>query len=92
MDGDWQGSERVEEDAGTTYLPVRRRPSLSRFVISGALLGFIIGGLVGFFGPDAPNSSLTQEVILLGMVGALLTGALAVVAYLVADRSSQRGS
>lgn len=71
-----------------TLVPVRRRPTLSRFLMTGAIVGFVLGGLVGYLGPDAPNSSLTQEVILLGFIGALVFALLASVAYLIADRRS----
>ena len=71
-------------------LPVRRRPQLSRFLIAGGLVGFVVGGLVGLLGPDAPNSTQGQEVILLGATGALLGAFLTAILYLILDRRSQR--
>lgn len=71
-------------------LQVRRRPELSRFLIAGGLLGFVLGGLVGLLGPDAPASSRGQEVILLGATGAVFGAFLAAVVYLVLDRRSRR--
>ena len=81
----------MEEQPEPHYLPVRRQPQLLRFLLVGGVLGFALGGLVGLLGPDAVNSSLTQEVIVLGLVGMLVVGFLAAIAYLVADQRAHRG-
>lgn len=83
-------SEDQPTPTRTTALPVRRRPQLSRFLVAGGLVGFVLGGLVGLLGPDAPNSTQGQEVILLGAAGALLVAFLAAIVYLLLDRRSQR--
>lgn len=77
-------------EPGPHHLPYRRRPQLRSFLGLGAVLGLILGGLVGYLGPDAPGSSALQELILLSAVGALLGGFLGAVAFLVADRLSMR--
>lgn len=75
---------------GPQHLPVRRRPRLQSFLVLGALVGLVIGALLGYYGPDAPGSSQLQEVVLLGAIGAVLGGFLGSVVYLVADRMSLR--
>ncbi|GAA5168558.1 hypothetical protein [Ornithinimicrobium tianjinense] len=79
-----------EQNPDLQLLPVRHRPDLVRFLVSGALLGAVLGGVIGYFGPDAANSSLVQEVVLLAAIGAIFVGLLAAVVYLVADRASRR--
>lgn len=74
-----------------TLVPYRRRPQLQRFLGLGAVIGLVLGAVIGYLGPDAPNSSLLQEVILLGAIGAVFGGFLGSVVYLVADRASLRG-
>lgn len=83
-------SEDDQTRTDATHLPVRRRPQLSRFVVAGGLLGVVLGALVGLLGPDAPNSSQGQEVVLLGAVGAVLGGFVASILYLLLDRRSLR--
>ena len=75
---------------GPRHVPVRRRPQLQSFLGLGAVVGLVLGGLIGYFGPDAPGSTLLQEVILLGAVGAIFGGFAGSIAYLVADRASLR--
>jgi integral membrane sensor domain MASE1 len=72
-------------------VPVRRRPDLVRFLVTGAVIGGVIGAVIAYLGPDAPSSSLLQEVILLASTGALLAALLASVLYLLADRRSTGG-
>lgn len=88
---DGHGSEPRDEQGGPYHLvPVRRRPDMVRFLVAGAFLGFVAGAFVGRYGPDAPNSSALQEIILLGATGLLVGLLVASVVFLVADRISQR--
>ncbi|WP_298890630.1 hypothetical protein [uncultured Serinicoccus sp.] len=73
-----------------TRLPVRRRPRLSRFLVVGALIGFVVGAVTSLLGPDAPGSSAGQEVILLGATGAVFVGLAAAIVYLALDRRAAR--
>ena len=77
-------------EPGPEHVPVRRRPDLVRFLVVGGVLGYVLGSLLGWLGPDAPGSSVTQEIVLLGSVGLILGMLLAAVVYLVADRRSAR--
>lgn len=74
----------------TSYLPVRRRPSLRNFLLLSGGIGLIAGLLIGWYGPDAPGASQLQEAILLGTVGLLFGGFLGAIAYLFADKMSLR--
>lgn len=80
----------IINEPGPEHVPVRRRPDLVRFLVVGGLVGYVLGSLLGWLGPDAPDSSVTQEIILLGSVGLLLGVLLAAIAYLVADKVSDR--
>lgn len=83
-------SMEIISEPGPEHVPVRRRPDLVRFLVVGGLVGYVLGSLVGWLGPDAPGSSALQEIILLGSVGLVLGVLLAAVAYLVADSRSSR--
>lgn len=80
----------IIHEPGPEHLPVRRRPDLVRFLVVAGLVGYVLGSLVGWLGPDAPASSALQEIILLGSVGLLLGVLVGAIAYLVADRRSSR--
>ena len=80
----------IINEPGPEHVPVRRRPDLVRFLVVGGLVGYILGSLLGWLGPDAPASTTLQEIILLGSVGLVVGVLLAAIAYLVADRMSDR--
>lgn len=84
---DQQDDHRTEQPQPVTY---RRRPQLVGFLVVGAVLGLVVGGSVGFFGPATQGSSLGQDVVLLGALGAILGAFVAAVVYLVADWASMR--
>ncbi len=83
-------SIEIISEPGPEHVPVRRRPDLVRFLVVGGLVGYVLGSLVGWLGPDAPGSSALQEIILLGSVGLVFGVLLAAIAYLVADSRSSR--
>ncbi|GGK78070.1 hypothetical protein GCM10011509_28270 [Ornithinimicrobium pekingense] len=80
----------IISEPGPEHVPVRRRPDLVRFLVLGGVVGYALGSLLGWLGPDAPGSSTLQEIILLGSVGLIFGVLLAAVVYLVADRRSSR--
>jgi phosphate/sulfate permease len=68
----------------------RRRPQLVSFLVVGALVGLVAGGLVAYLGPATQSSSVMQDVVLLGAIAATLGALIAAIVYLVADRLSLR--
>lgn len=68
----------------------RRRPQMVRFLVVGAVIGLVVGGAIGYFGPATQSSSLGQDAVLLGAVGAIFGALLAAIVYLVADWASMR--
>lgn len=60
------------------------------FLATGAIIGFVLGAILGIVGPDSPMASQGQEILAmaipLGLIGGLLGGA----AYLLAERLSTR--
>ena len=75
---------------GAGRVPVRRRPDMVRFLVAGGFVGFVVGAVVGRYGPDIPTSGALQEIVLLGGLGLLVGLLIASVVYLVADGRSQR--
>jgi hypothetical protein len=80
----------IISEPGPEHVPVRRRPDLVRFLVVGGLVGYVLGSVLGWLGPDAPDSTPLQEIVLLGSVGLVLGLLLAAIAYLVADKVSDR--
>ncbi len=69
---------------------MRRRPQLVPFLLTGALIGLIIGGVLALTGPDAPMAGPSQELMAIAVPGALLGGLLGGVVYLLVERHSRR--
>lgn len=61
------------------------------FLVSGAVVGTIVGLLLAYFGPPAPNASPAQELIVMAVPGGLLGGLLGGICFLLAERFSDRG-
>lgn len=72
----------------------RRSPNFLRFILTGAVIGFALGGLVSLTHVFEGSSELvttytyseTQAVMYLGLLGALLFGLLAAVVAVLLDR------
>lgn len=62
-----------------------RTPNFTRFLIVGAVLGFVVGAIVAGVGPQAGNYSTNTAVGYLGALGAVLGLALGGVVALVVD-------
>ena len=59
-----------------------RTPNYLRFIVTGAILGFVVGAVVSLVGEAAPNYSSGSQIAFFGVmfagIGALLAGLLAV--------------
>ena len=62
-----------------------RTPNFTRFLIVGAVLGFVVGAIVAVVGPQAGNYTTNTAVGYLGALGAVLGLALGGVVALVVD-------
>jgi hypothetical protein len=74
-----------------------RRPRFLRFIVTGAVLGFVVGAALSVFGwfedadpTIASNYAPTAGVGYLGILGAVLFGLLAAVVAVVVDRRADR--
>lgn len=65
--------------------PGRPPPHLPPYLVSGGVLGFLVGAALAIFGVETPMSSVLQQVVLLGVLFAALGVLLGAVVYLVAD-------
>ena len=77
--------------------PSRRPPRFLPFILTGAVLGFLVGAAVSVFGwledPDptvASNYGASAGIGYLGFLGALLFGLLAALLALLIDRRHDR--
>ena len=70
--------------------PTRRSPNFVAFIATGAILGFVAGSAVAYFGDDATtygrDYSMTSAVLFLGLAGAALFALLAAVVAVLLDR------
>lgn len=70
--------------------PTRRYPNFVAFIATGAILGFVAGSAVAYFGDDTAtygkDYSLTSAVLFLGVVGALVFALLAAIVAVLLDR------
>lgn len=60
------------------------------FLMTGALIGLVVGLLLAYYGPPSPYASLAQEMIVMAFPGALVGGLLGGIFYLVVERFSGR--
>jgi hypothetical protein len=68
-----------------------RVPNFKRFLITGALLGFLVGAVISLLGDDVRGYSATTGALFLGAVGALLGAGLAGILGILLDRSGREG-
>jgi hypothetical protein len=50
----------------------RRDPKFSAFIVTGALIGFVVGSAIAFVGPDADRYDFTTALGYLAVLGGLL--------------------
>ncbi len=69
-----------------------RIPNFKRFLITGALLGFLVGAVISLVGEDVRGYSAATGALFLGALGALLGAGLAGILGIRLDRSAREGS
>ena len=69
-----------------------RVPNFKRFLITGALLGFVVGAVISLVGEDVRGYSATTGALFLGALGALLGAGLAGILGILLDRSGRKRS
>jgi H+/Cl- antiporter ClcA len=67
---------------------VRRAPNIVPFLVTGALLGFLVGVAIALIGPDNPDYSTMTLVGLFGVMFAALGLLVAGVVLVVVDKRS----
>lgn len=70
--------------------PVYRRPRMVPFLVTGALIGLVIGLALAYYGPPSPTASPAQEMIVMAVPGGLFGGLLGAIAYLLVERFASR--
>lgn len=69
-----------------------RVPNFKRFLITGALLGFVVGAVISLMGDDVRGYSAATGALFLGALGALLGAGLAGIFGIALDRSGRERS
>jgi hypothetical protein len=62
-----------------------RTPNFTRFLLAGAVLGFVVGAIIAIIGPQAGNYSTNTAIGYLGVLGAVIGLALAGAVALLLD-------
>lgn len=63
-----------------------RSPDFKRFIITGVILGFIVGGALSVIGDEAPGYGAGSQIGYLGVMGAFLGALVAALAAVLLDR------
>lgn len=71
---------------------IRRTVKFRNFLLTGAVLGFLLGAFVSAIGPESPRAGAASAMAFLGMVGALTGTLIAGVAAVLLDRRLDRGT
>ncbi|XGX78479.1 hypothetical protein LQK93_01271 [Terrabacter sp. BE26] len=69
-----------------------RVPNFKRFLITGAVLGFVVGAVVSLLGDDVQGYSATSGVLYIGAFGAFIGTGLAGIVAVLLDRSGRDSS
>lgn len=78
-------------------VPARRRPRFLPFIVTGAVIGFVIGAWFASRGGDAEamrttgSYTATSAIGYLGFLGAGIAAVIAAVVAVLVDRRSNRG-
>ena len=66
-----------------------RVPNFKRFLITGAVLGFIVGAVISIMGDEVQGYTTTTGALYIGALGAFLGTGLAGIVGIVLDRSGR---
>jgi len=72
--------------------PTRRRPNFVAFIATGAILGFVVGSVIAYFGSGRDTTeygrsfSDSSAVLFLGVLGACVLGLAAAVLAVLLER------
>ena len=69
--------------------PAPRIPNFKRFLITGAVLGFIVGAVISIVGDEVQGYTTTTGALFIGALGAFLGTGLAGVLGILLDRSGR---
>ena len=69
-----------------------RVPNFKRFLITGAVVGFLIGAVISIMGDDVQSYSATSGALYIGAFGAFIGTGLAGLAGILLDRSGRDSS
>ncbi len=67
---------------------VRRAPKFRAFLLTGAILGLVIGVLIDVLGPTDPRIQATSSLAFFAVVGAAVGACLAAIIAVLLDRRS----
>ena len=79
-----EGGTRVGAGRFSLVNAPRRSPNFTRFIATGAILGFVVGAVASLFGDRAPGLSENSALFYIGVFGAAIgavLGALVAVAF-----------
>jgi len=79
----------VTQPSPTTRPEQPRIPNFKRFLITGAVLGFLVGAVISILGDPVQGYSTTTGVLYLGALGAFLGTGLAGLLGILLDRSGR---
>ncbi|MCE0487478.1 hypothetical protein [Ornithinimicrobium sediminis] len=82
--------DEAAPQVGRTTSDGPRTPRLLPFLGTGAVLGLVVGIVLTLLGPSSPVASDGQELVLLGITGALLGGLAGAVVFLVVEWTTLR--
>jgi hypothetical protein len=81
---------REDTRAGAGRFPVvnapRRTPNFTRFIATGAILGFVVGAVASLFGDRAPGLSENSALFYVGVFGAAIGAVLGALVAVALDR------
>ncbi|MCU1535845.1 MAG: hypothetical protein JWP82_196 [Humibacillus sp.] len=72
--------------------PAPRIPNFKRLLITGALIGFVVGAIISVIGDEVQGYTQATGALFIGAIGALLGAGLAGILGIVLDRSGRTPS